>query len=86
MKLKLKVLRPFKDKNNLKIGYEVGGELSISADTPENVARINDLIARGLCEIAAAEPRPLRLLRPTRMTRLPLRRCRSTGRNIRSLR
>ena len=55
MKLKLKVLRPFKDKNNLKIGYEVGGELSISADTPENVARINDLIARGLCEIAAAE-------------------------------
>lgn len=55
MKLKLKVLRPFKDKNNLKIGYEVGGELSIPADTPENVARINNLIARGLCEIAAVE-------------------------------
>lgn len=55
MKLKLKVLRPFKDKNDLKICYEVGGELSIPADTPENVARINDLIARGLCEIAAVE-------------------------------
>ena len=55
MKLKLKVLRPFKDKNNLKICYEVGGELSIPTDKPENVARINDLVARGLCEIAAAE-------------------------------
>lgn len=55
MKLKLKVLRPFKDKHDLKVRYEAGDELPISVDKPENVARINDLIARGLCQIAAAE-------------------------------
>lgn len=55
MKLKMKTLRPFKDKHNPNIRYEIGDELPISTETPENVARINDLIARGLCEIAAVE-------------------------------
>lgn len=55
MKLKLKVLRPFKDKNDLTVRYEVGDELPMSAATPENVDRINDLIARGLCAVASVE-------------------------------
>lgn len=55
MKLKLKVLRPFKDKNDLTVRYEVGDELPMSADSPENVTRINDLVARGLCAVASVE-------------------------------
>ena len=55
MKLKLKVLRPFKDKNDLKVCYEAGDELVMEADAAE---RINDLVARGLCAVSFVEPAP----------------------------
>jgi len=55
MKLKLKVMRPFKDKNDLKVRHEVGDELVMGADAAE---RINDLVARGLCAVASVEPDP----------------------------
>lgn len=55
MKLKLKVLRPFKDKNDLKVRYEAGDELVMEADAAE---RINDLVARGLCAVVFVESDP----------------------------
>ena len=55
MKLKLKVLRPFKDKNDLKVRYEAGDELVMGADAAE---RINDLVARGLCAVVFVESDP----------------------------
>lgn len=55
MKLKLKVLRPFKDKNDLKVRYEAGDELVMEADAAE---RVNDLVARGLCAVVFVEPDP----------------------------
>ncbi len=55
MKLKLKVLRPFKDKNDLKVRYEAGDELVMGADAAE---RINDLVARSLCAVVFVEPDP----------------------------
>lgn len=55
MKLKLKVLRPFKDKNDLNVRYEAGDELVMEADAAE---RINDLVARGLCAVSFVEPDP----------------------------
>lgn len=58
MKLKLKVLRPFTDKNDPEIRYEAGDSLPLQPDTPESVARINDLIARGLCTVASVEIEP----------------------------
>lgn len=56
MKLKLKVLRPFKDKNDLKVRYEAGDELVMGADAAE---RVNDLVARGLCAVFFVEPDPV---------------------------
>lgn len=58
MKLKLKVQRGFTDKNDPAIRYEAGDSLPMQADTPDNVARINDLIARGLCTVASVETDP----------------------------
>lgn len=58
MKLNLKVERPFTDKFDPKIRYEAGDCLPMQPDTPENVARINDLIARGLCAVAFVEAEP----------------------------
>ncbi len=55
MKLKLKVLRPFKDKNDLKVRYEAGDELVMEVDAAE---RVNDLVARGLCAVVFVEPDP----------------------------
>ncbi len=55
MKLKLKVLRPFKDKDDLKVRYETGDELVMGADAAE---RVNDLVARGLCAVVFVEPDP----------------------------
>lgn len=58
MKLKLKVLRPFKDKNDLTVRYEVGDELVMRADRPADIERTNDLVARGLCAVASVEVDP----------------------------
>lgn len=58
MKLNLKVQRAFMDKNDPKIRYEAGDCLPLQPDTPEHVARINDLIARGLCTVASVEAEP----------------------------
>lgn len=58
MKLKLKVLRPFKDKNDLAVRYEVGDELVMQADRPVDIERTNDLVARGLCAVAFVEADP----------------------------
>ena len=55
MKLKLKVLRPFTDKNDPGIHYVADDCLPMQADSPDHVARINDLIARGLCMVASVE-------------------------------
>lgn len=58
MKLKLKVLRPFTDKNDPGIHYVADDCLPMQADSPDHVARINDLIARGLCMVAFVEVEP----------------------------
>lgn len=58
MKLKLKVLRPFTDKNDPKIHHEADDCLPMQTDTPDNIARINDLIARGLCAVASVKAEP----------------------------
>lgn len=58
MKLKLKVLRPFKDKNDLAVRYEVGDELVMQADRPADIERTNDLVARGLCAVVFVEDDP----------------------------
>lgn len=58
MKFKLKVQRPFADKFNPNVHYEAGDCLPMQADTPEHVARINDLIARSLCAVASVETEP----------------------------
>lgn len=58
MKLNLKVQRPFADKFNPNVHYEAGNCLPMQADTPEHVARINDLIARSLCTVASVEAEP----------------------------
>ncbi|MBR4801425.1 MAG: hypothetical protein IK041_01295 [Bacteroidales bacterium] len=49
--MKLKVIKRFKDKNNLSIIYEVGQTVSFNDE-----ARCSDVIARGLCE-PVAEPK-----------------------------
>lgn len=48
--MKLKVLTPFKDKLNHKKVYKVGDIL-----VTEDLERINDLAARGLCAIASLD-------------------------------
>ena len=58
MKLNLKVQSPFTDKFNPNVHYEAGDCLPMQADTPEHVARINDLIARSLCAVASVETEP----------------------------
>lgn len=58
MKLKLKVLRPFKDKNDLAVRHEVGDELVMRADQPADIERTNDLVARGLCTVVFVEDDP----------------------------
>lgn len=58
MKLNLKVQRSFKDKNDPEIRYEAGDCLPLQPDTPETIARINDLIARGLCTVVSVEVEP----------------------------
>lgn len=58
MKLNLKVQRPFTDRLDSKIHYAVGDCLSMQTDAPDHVARINDLLARGLCTVASVEAEP----------------------------
>lgn len=58
MKLKLKVLRPFTDKNDPGIHYVADDCLPMQTDSPDHIARINDLIARGLCAVASVEAEP----------------------------
>lgn len=54
--MKLKVKHPFTDKFDHTTRYEAGDILTLDADTSDNVGRINDLLARGLCEVALDAP------------------------------
>lgn len=47
--MKLQVTKSFKDKETKEL-YEVGAEIEIA-----DIARINNLVARGLCLIVAVE-------------------------------
>lgn len=48
--MKLKVLVPFKDKNDHKTVHRSGDVLST-----DEIGRVNDLVRRGLCEIVSVE-------------------------------
>lgn len=48
--MRLKVLAPFKDKNDHETVYQSGDVLST-----DEIGRVNDLVRRGLCEIVSVE-------------------------------
>jgi hypothetical protein len=47
---KLKVTKPFRDKNNPEKNYKEGETL-----TTDEISRVNDLVARGMCVISSVE-------------------------------
>lgn len=47
---KLKVTKPFRDKNNPEKNYKEGETL-----TTDDIERVNDLVARGMCVISSIE-------------------------------
>lgn len=49
-KIELTVIKKFKDKNDTTVSFDPGSKLNI-----DEIARINDLVKRGLCEITSLD-------------------------------